>query len=74
MRCCGMLEYNVDTCSAMIDEMWNQPEAFPFHYPVDLKLVPLYKKIIKRPIDLSLIRTNIQNNKWAFALLFSVVG
>uniref|UniRef100_A0A915AP95 Bromodomain adjacent to zinc finger domain protein 2B n=2 Tax=Parascaris univalens TaxID=6257 RepID=A0A915AP95_PARUN len=50
--------------NAMIDEMWNQPEAFPFHYPVDLKLVPLYKKIIKRPIDLSLIRTNIQNNKY----------
>ncbi|VDM39978.1 unnamed protein product [Toxocara canis] len=50
--------------NTMIDEMWNQPEALPFHYPVDLKLVPLYKKIIKKPIDLTLIRTNIQNNKY----------
>lgn len=48
----------------MIDEMWVQPEAVPFHYPVDLKLVPLYKKIIKKPIDLTLIRTNIENDKY----------
>lgn len=46
-----------------IDEMWSQPEATPFHYPVDLKAVPLYKKIIKRPIDLTMIRNNIESHK-----------
>uniref|UniRef100_A0A158R472 Bromodomain adjacent to zinc finger domain protein 2B n=1 Tax=Syphacia muris TaxID=451379 RepID=A0A158R472_9BILA len=49
---------------ATIDEMWSQPEATPFHYPVDLKAVPLYKKIIKHPVDLTMIRNNIENRKY----------
>lgn len=50
----------------MIDEMWRLPESEPFRYPVDPRVVPLYRKIIKNPIDLSEIRSNIETQRLPF--------
>jgi hypothetical protein len=47
----------------MIDEMWNQREAEPFRFAVDGKAVPLYRKVIRKPIDLSQIRANIDEKR-----------
>lgn len=34
-------------------------EAWPFLKPVNLKQVPFYKKIIKKPMDLSTVRKRL---------------
>lgn len=52
----------------MVEELWSRPESGPFQYPVDTKEVPIYKKIIKKPMDLNQIRMNIENNKLVSSL------
>lgn len=48
-------------CKKITDKIFNQPLSFPFQSPVDLKD---YKEEINEPMDLSLIKEKIKNNKY----------
>ncbi|XP_029461422.1 bromodomain adjacent to zinc finger domain protein 2B isoform X4 [Rhinatrema bivittatum] len=59
-------------CSILLSEMEAHEDAWPFLLPVNLKLVPGYKKVIKKPMDFSTIREKLScgqySNLEAFAL------
>ncbi|XP_048201327.1 bromodomain adjacent to zinc finger domain protein 2B isoform X10 [Perognathus longimembris pacificus] len=59
-------------CSMILTEMETHEDAWPFLLPVNLKLVPGYKKVIKKPMDFSTIRDKLSNGQYpnleAFAL------
>ncbi|XP_038192296.1 bromodomain adjacent to zinc finger domain protein 2B isoform X3 [Arvicola amphibius] len=52
-------------CSVILNEMETHEDAWPFLLPVNLKLVPGYKKVIKRPMDFSTIREKLNNGQYA---------
>uniref|UniRef100_A0A1I7TWX6 Bromodomain adjacent to zinc finger domain protein 2B n=1 Tax=Caenorhabditis tropicalis TaxID=1561998 RepID=A0A1I7TWX6_9PELO len=47
---------NKELCESMLNELVAQPNAEPFLEPVNGKLVPGYKMVIMKPIDLKTIR------------------
>lgn len=51
--------------SAILNDLEQHKDAEPFKHAVDIKAIPLYKKIIRKPMDLSLVRSKIIANKWA---------
>uniref|UniRef100_A0A914XR24 Bromodomain adjacent to zinc finger domain protein 2B n=1 Tax=Plectus sambesii TaxID=2011161 RepID=A0A914XR24_9BILA len=53
-----------DLCSIIMAELDAHKDSQPFKLPVDFKAVPLYKKIIRKPIDLSVIRNKLAANKY----------
>ncbi|XP_073401801.1 bromodomain adjacent to zinc finger domain protein 2B isoform X4 [Dendrobates tinctorius] len=59
-------------CSLILSEMESHADAWPFLHPVNLKLVPGYKKVIKKPMDFATIREKLSNGQYpnfeAFAL------
>ncbi|KAM4697890.1 bromodomain adjacent to zinc finger domain protein 2B [Rhinophrynus dorsalis] len=59
-------------CSLILSEMESHEDAWPFLLPVNLKLVPGYKKVIKKPMDFATIREKLSNGQYpnfeAFAL------
>ncbi|KAG8432359.1 hypothetical protein GDO86_016848 [Hymenochirus boettgeri] len=59
-------------CSVILSEMESHEDAWPFLLPVNLKLVPGYKKVIKKPMDFATIREKLSNGHYpnfeAFAL------
>ncbi|XP_053328178.1 bromodomain adjacent to zinc finger domain protein 2B isoform X4 [Spea bombifrons] len=59
-------------CSVILAEMESHEDAWPFLLPVNLKLVPGYKKVIKKPMDFATIREKLSNGQYsnfeAFAL------
>ncbi|XP_053554314.1 bromodomain adjacent to zinc finger domain protein 2B isoform X2 [Bombina bombina] len=59
-------------CSAILSEMESHEDAWPFLLPVNLKLVPGYKKVIKKPMDFATIREKLSSGQYpnfeAFAL------
>ncbi|XP_040297851.1 bromodomain adjacent to zinc finger domain protein 2B isoform X5 [Bufo bufo] len=59
-------------CSIILSEMESHEDAWPFLLPVNLKLVPGYKKVIKKPMDFATIRDKLSNGQYpnfeAFAL------
>ncbi|XP_073503204.1 bromodomain adjacent to zinc finger domain protein 2B isoform X11 [Phyllobates terribilis] len=59
-------------CSIILSEMESHADAWPFLLPVNLKLVPGYKKVIKKPMDFATIREKLSNGHYpnfeAFAL------
>ncbi|XP_075140547.1 bromodomain adjacent to zinc finger domain protein 2B isoform X16 [Leptodactylus fuscus] len=59
-------------CSVILSEMESHEDAWPFLLPVNLKLVPGYKKVIKKPMDFATIREKLSNGQYpnfeAFAL------
>ncbi|XP_070097218.1 bromodomain adjacent to zinc finger domain protein 2B isoform X22 [Equus przewalskii] len=59
-------------CSMILTEMETHEDAWPFLLPVNLKLVPGYKKVIKKPMDFSTIREKLSSGQYpsleAFAL------
>ncbi|XP_075175796.1 bromodomain adjacent to zinc finger domain protein 2B [Anomaloglossus baeobatrachus] len=59
-------------CSVILSEMESHADAWPFLLPVNLKLVPGYKKVIKKPMDFATIREKLSNGQYphfeAFAL------
>jgi hypothetical protein len=44
-----------DKCRAVIDELWEHPDSYPFRHPVD-PTVPHYYDIIRSPMDLTSLR------------------
>nr|XP_034350029.1 bromodomain adjacent to zinc finger domain protein 2B isoform X12 [Arvicanthis niloticus] len=51
-------------CSLILTEMEAHEDAWPFLLPVNLKLVPGYKKVIKKPMDFSTIREKLNNGQY----------
>nr|XP_045002807.1 bromodomain adjacent to zinc finger domain protein 2B isoform X19 [Jaculus jaculus] len=52
-------------CSMILTEMETHEDAWPFLLPVNLKLVPGYKKVIKKPMDFSTIREKLSNGQYS---------
>uniref|UniRef100_A0A0C3SGF9 Bromo domain-containing protein n=1 Tax=Guillardia theta (strain CCMP2712) TaxID=905079 RepID=A0A0C3SGF9_GUITC len=44
------------------EAMKSNPKSLPFRSPVDTKTNPNYRKVIKKPIDLNIIRTRIDES------------
>lgn len=57
---------NAHLFTRLINAIWREPDAIPFHYPVNYKDLGLldYPILIKSPMDLSTIRKNIKGNKY----------
>uniref|UniRef100_A0A8C3VKU0 Bromodomain adjacent to zinc finger domain protein 2B n=1 Tax=Catagonus wagneri TaxID=51154 RepID=A0A8C3VKU0_9CETA len=51
-------------CSVILTEMETHEDAWPFLLPVNLKLVPGYKKVIKKPMDFSTIREKLSSGQY----------
>ncbi|XP_008824901.1 bromodomain adjacent to zinc finger domain protein 2B isoform X1 [Nannospalax galili] len=51
-------------CSLILADMETHEDAWPFLLPVNLKLVPGYKKVIKKPMDFSTIREKLNNGQY----------
>ncbi|XP_053511120.1 bromodomain adjacent to zinc finger domain protein 2B isoform X9 [Artibeus jamaicensis] len=51
-------------CSTILTEMETHEDAWPFLLPVNLKLVPGYKKVIKKPMDFSTIREKLSSGQY----------
>ncbi|XP_036018259.1 bromodomain adjacent to zinc finger domain protein 2B isoform X27 [Mus musculus] len=51
-------------CSMILTEMETHEDSWPFLLPVNLKLVPGYKKVIKKPMDFSTIREKLNNGQY----------
>ncbi|XP_011893889.1 PREDICTED: bromodomain adjacent to zinc finger domain protein 2B isoform X16 [Cercocebus atys] len=50
--------------SMILTEMETHEDAWPFLLPVNLKLVPGYKKVIKKPMDFSTIREKLSSGQY----------
>ncbi|XP_063059950.1 transcription initiation factor TFIID subunit 1 isoform X2 [Engraulis encrasicolus] len=48
----------------IINDMRDQPNTYPFHTPVNAKLVKDYYKIITRPMDLQTLRENVRKRMY----------
>ncbi|XP_071942120.1 bromodomain adjacent to zinc finger domain protein 2B-like isoform X3 [Antedon mediterranea] len=52
-------------CKQLLTELEKHEKAEPFLYPVDLKRFPIYKKVIKTPMDLHTIRSKLKDNQYS---------
>ncbi|KAI8335708.1 hypothetical protein BC941DRAFT_62295 [Chlamydoabsidia padenii] len=54
---------NKEKCRRILSQLWNRPESLAFHYPLDVVAlnIPSYLDIIKRPMDLTTVRENLEN-------------
>lgn len=48
----------------LLTELESHPDAWPFLTPVNLKAVPGYRKVIKKPMDFATIREKLTNNQY----------
>jgi hypothetical protein len=53
-----------DLCTVLLAEMDAHKDAWPFRTPVDARTCPLYKRVIKRPMDLATIRQKLADHKF----------
>nr|XP_015214187.1 PREDICTED: bromodomain adjacent to zinc finger domain protein 2B isoform X4 [Lepisosteus oculatus]XP_015214188.1 PREDICTED: bromodomain adjacent to zinc finger domain protein 2B isoform X4 [Lepisosteus oculatus]XP_015214189.1 PREDICTED: bromodomain adjacent to zinc finger domain protein 2B isoform X4 [Lepisosteus oculatus]XP_015214190.1 PREDICTED: bromodomain adjacent to zinc finger domain protein 2B isoform X4 [Lepisosteus oculatus] len=51
-------------CSIILSELETHQDAWPFLLPVNSKLVPGYKKVIKKPMDFSTIREKLGSSQY----------
>ncbi|KAM5280261.1 bromodomain adjacent to zinc finger domain protein 2B isoform 2-T2 [Ctenodactylus gundi] len=63
---------DLSLCSMILTEMETHEDAWPFLLPVNLKLVPGYKKVIKKPMDFSTIREKLSNGQYPNLETFAV--
>ncbi|XP_063257202.1 bromodomain adjacent to zinc finger domain protein 2B isoform X11 [Prinia subflava] len=59
-------------CSMILSELETHEDAWPFLLPVNLKLVPGYKKVIKKPMDFSTIRDKLSSGQYSNLEAFSL--
>ncbi|KAM6129766.1 bromodomain adjacent to zinc finger domain protein 2B isoform 7-T8 [Pterocles gutturalis] len=59
-------------CSMILSELETHEDAWPFLLPVNLKLVPGYKKVIKKPMDFSTIRDKLSSGQYPTLEAFSL--
>ncbi|KAJ8255355.1 hypothetical protein GJAV_G00203920 [Gymnothorax javanicus] len=57
-------EKDLTLCSILLSELEGHEDAWPFLSPVNLKSVPGYKKVIKKPMDFSTIREKLCCNQY----------
>lgn len=50
------------TCKNIVSELEIHEDAWPFLLPVNTRQFPTYKKIIKKPMDLSVIKKKLEDN------------
>ncbi|CAH8547561.1 unnamed protein product [Heterobilharzia americana] len=51
----------LEWCRRATEDLYNHESSWAFRKPVNHKQVPIYRKIIKHPIDLSTIRRKVQD-------------
>ncbi|XP_077176057.1 bromodomain adjacent to zinc finger domain protein 2B isoform X8 [Paroedura picta] len=59
-------------CSVILSELETHEDAWPFLLPVNLKLVPGYRKVIKKPMDFSTIREKLSSGQYPNLEAFAV--
>ncbi|XP_074858188.1 bromodomain adjacent to zinc finger domain protein 2B isoform X8 [Carettochelys insculpta] len=59
-------------CSMILSELETHEDAWPFLLPVNLKLVPGYKKVIKKPMDFSTVREKLSSGQYPNLEAFSL--
>lgn len=65
-KCHKTIENFISICfcfSVILSELETHEDAWPFLLPVNLKLVPGYRKVIKKPMDFSTIREKLSNGQ-----------
>lgn len=50
-------------CKSLVGELEIHEDAWPFLLPVNTRQFPTYKKIIKKPMDLSVIKKKLEENQ-----------
>lgn len=63
---------DLSLCSIMLSELETHEDAWPFLLPVNSKLVPGYRKVIKKPMDFSTIREKFSSGLYPNAEVFAV--
>ncbi|KAL9955561.1 hypothetical protein ACROYT_G036899 [Oculina patagonica] len=66
----GELSKEFMKCDAILTEIWAQDESFPFARPVNKRESPDYYKVIKKPMDLSIIKEKLHTLQYASAVDF----
>ncbi|XP_034742358.1 bromodomain adjacent to zinc finger domain protein 2B isoform X3 [Etheostoma cragini] len=56
--------YGLAVCRLLLAELEAHQDAWPFLMPVNQKVVPGYRKVIKKPMDFSTIREKLTNNQY----------
>lgn len=56
--------YLQDSMSRLLTKFFNMPFSNAFHRPVSTKKFPNYLFVVKQPIDLSTIRSNVRNSSY----------
>ncbi|KAJ4932896.1 hypothetical protein JOQ06_029734 [Pogonophryne albipinna] len=56
--------HGLTKCRVLLAELEAHQDAWPFLTPVNQKAVPGYRKVIKKPMDLSTIREKLTNNQY----------
>ncbi|GAB6019345.1 Bromodomain adjacent to zinc finger domain protein 2B [Chamberlinius hualienensis] len=51
-------------CRSLLADLETHEDAWPFLLPVNTKLFPSYRKVIRRPMDLSSIRNKLENGSY----------
>ncbi|BGP42209.1 transcription initiation at TATA-containing promoter protein [Rhodotorula kratochvilovae] len=54
-------------CKEVVKELYkkvHEQYAYPFYQPVDLASYPTYLQFVKKPMDLSLIRSKVEHNQY----------
>lgn len=51
-------------CRQILDELEQHKDAWPFLLPVNTKQFPSYRKFIKKPMDVSTMRTKLESNQY----------
>ncbi|XP_042303068.1 bromodomain adjacent to zinc finger domain protein 2B isoform X7 [Sceloporus undulatus] len=59
-------------CSMLLSELETHEDAWPFLLPVNLKHVPGYRKVIKKPMDFSTIRDKLNSGQYPNLEAFAV--
>uniref|UniRef100_A0A670YSE8 Bromodomain adjacent to zinc finger domain 2B n=1 Tax=Pseudonaja textilis TaxID=8673 RepID=A0A670YSE8_PSETE len=59
-------------CSVLLSELETHEDAWPFLLPVNLKHVPGYRKVIKKPMDFSTIREKLNSGQYPNLEAFAI--
>lgn len=51
-------------CRQILEELEQHKDAWPFLVPVNTKQFPSYRKFIKKPMDVSTMRTKLESNQY----------
>ena len=55
------MDKDLTVCLTVISEMLGMENAWPFVKPVNPKSFPMYKKVVKQPMDLTTIKKKLES-------------